>query len=104
VDAQLGTNYTTYLEKIVSMIEKIGQSLPAYEEYVKLVSGRRKKLATEFSTSGYDAEPSFPLDFWNHRLYKALPYVYADIIRFCQEACKILVPKGVVGTSFWYFV
>lgn len=91
LDAQLGTNFTTYLEKIVSMIEKIGQSLPAYEEYLKLFSARRKKLVIE--TSEYDEESSFQLEFCNHRLYKALSYVYVDIIQFCQEACNIFGTK-----------
>ena len=84
--AQLGTNYTVHLEKLVTMIQRIGETLPSYEEYFNLFV-RRRKSTTE------DTGSTFTLGLRHHRLHKALSFVYADIVQFCQDACRLFGSK-----------
>ncbi|KAF2645315.1 hypothetical protein P280DRAFT_531385 [Massarina eburnea CBS 473.64] len=81
----LGSNYVTHLERLVAMLQRIAELLPAYEEYFKLFVNRHKTNNNQTTT--------FVPQLRHHRLYKALAYVYADIIQFCQEACKIFGTK-----------
>jgi hypothetical protein len=73
------------------MIQKIGEALPAYEEYYQMFVTRRRKAESE--ASGSLPTQTLPTQIRHHRLYKALSYVYADIMQFCQEACKIFSTK-----------
>jgi hypothetical protein len=84
--AQLGTNYTVYLEKLVTMIQRIGEMLPSYEEYFNIFV-RRKKTLEE------DTGSTLPFELRHHRLQKALSFVYADIVQFCQDACSLFGSK-----------
>ena len=79
--AQLGTNYTVHLEKLVTMIQRIGEMLPSYEEYFDLFIRRKKTLE--------DTGLTLNLELRHHRLQKALSFVYADIVQFCQDACRL---------------
>lgn len=80
---QKGTNYATFLEKLSAMIEKMTVSLPAYEEYIRTLRSRA---------------PQAYKDGKNHRisnhLLKALAYVFADVLQFCQEACGLFSKHG----------
>jgi hypothetical protein len=75
-----------HLEKIVTMLQQIGDVLPAYEEFFDLFVKRRSSLEKETGIA-----PS--LELRHHRLYKALSFVYVDVIQFCQEACRIFGSK-----------
>ncbi|ORY15989.1 hypothetical protein BCR34DRAFT_144457 [Clohesyomyces aquaticus] len=98
----LGTNYTVHLEKIVTMIQRIGEALPAYEEYFGMFLRRRK--STQVGSA-----PVVQIEARHHRLYKALAYVYADVVQFCQEACNIFGKKkggihykpSLISDLFW---
>jgi hypothetical protein len=67
------------------MLQRIGELLPAYEEYFRLFVQRRKLWNSSATNSTNNVR--------HYRLYKVLSYVYVDIIRFCQEACKIFGTK-----------
>lgn len=77
----IGTNYVTYLEKLSGMIEKMTASLPAYDEYVKTL--RSRKARQDGNAHGI-----------SNRLIKALAYVFADVLQFCQEACELFSKYG----------
>lgn len=81
---QLSSHYSTFLEKIVTMFERIGSRLPSYKEHFECFVERRKRLSQSGGTS---------LDGAQSRLAMTLSYVYADIIQFCQSACKMFVTK-----------
>jgi hypothetical protein len=73
------------------MFERIGNVLPAYQEYFEIFMNRRNKRAADKRAAGLN----FPLNEVCHeRVSKALSYVYADILQFCQAACKIFSPKN----------
>lgn len=55
------------------MLDKILMSLPAVESYVSVLKTRADKGRRPLSS----------------RLTKALACVYADLIQFCQDLCKI---------------
>jgi hypothetical protein len=74
------------------MIQKIGESLPAYEEYFKMFMTRRGKTESKIGSA-------LPTEIRYRRLYKALSYVYADIVQFCQESRKIFETKR--GSVFY---
>jgi hypothetical protein len=65
---------------MVAMFELIAERLPAYGEYYERV---RERVAAGNHNSDWGKDAS------NERMCKALSYVYADIVEFCQEACKI---------------
>jgi hypothetical protein len=68
------------------MFEKIGDILPGYAEYYERVVQRWTKItATDVQRTSYDIR--------RMRIFKALSYVYADVVQFCQEACKIFSAK-----------
>ncbi|KUJ08082.1 uncharacterized protein LY89DRAFT_742377 [Mollisia scopiformis] len=98
----LGSNYTIFLEKMINMFEEIGDRLPAYGEYYELVR-KRKEATNDNSTGKLATETS------NDRLCKALSYLYADIMEFCQEAYQLFSAnrKGVrhnlkvISNLFW---
>jgi hypothetical protein len=79
---QLGSSHTIFFEKLAYMFERIGDRLPGYGEYCDRVLKRWSKIPTT-------EEQKTALDNRCQRLVKALTYVYADIIQFCQEACRI---------------
>ncbi|KAF4453686.1 NACHT domain-containing protein [Fusarium austroafricanum] len=98
----LGTNFTTFLDKILSMFEKLGDRLPGYAEYYERVVVRWKKVsANDGQRASYEARTT--------RMVKALSYVYADILQFCQEACRIFSTKSggsrykpsIIADIFW---
>jgi hypothetical protein len=64
------------------MIQRIGEMLPSYEEYFNLFV-RRKQALEE------DTGSTLTFDLRHHRLQKALSFVYADIVKFCQDACRL---------------
>jgi hypothetical protein len=72
---KLGSNVITFLEKFSEMLERIMHTLPSYHEHIH----RLRNIIPPSSES---------------RLRKALSYVYADIIQFCQQACIIFSGKG----------
>lgn len=74
-----------HLEKLVIMLQQIGDILPAYEEYLNIFVNRR--------TSQMETGIAPALELRHHRLYKSLSFVYVDIIQFCQEACRIFGSK-----------
>ncbi|KAJ5428580.1 hypothetical protein N7445_010034 [Penicillium cf. griseofulvum] len=98
----LGTNYTVHLEKLVTMIQRIGEMLPSYEEYFNIFV-RRKKTLEE------DTGSAMTLELRHHRLQKALSFVYADIVQFCQDACSLFGSKrggtrykpSLIADVFW---
>lgn len=65
------------------MFEKITQRLPVYKEHLKRLKIHKKKEPNVAAVSS-------PAD---ERLVKALSLIYADIIQFCQQACKIFATK-----------
>lgn len=75
-----------HLEKLVIMLQQTGEVLPAYEEFFNIFVNRRKSQEKETGIA-----PTVELR--HHRLYKALSFVYVDIIQFCQEACRIFGSK-----------
>ncbi|KAK7416638.1 hypothetical protein QQX98_005109 [Neonectria punicea] len=82
----LGTNFNDFLEKIVSMFEKLSDRLPGYAEYHERVVKRWEKiLANNDQLEAYEAR--------RLRMAKSLSYIYADIMQFCQECCKIFSTK-----------
>ncbi|KAH0559610.1 hypothetical protein GP486_003875 [Trichoglossum hirsutum] len=89
----LGTKHMTYLERIVSMIQNIGESLPAYGEYFEMFVTHKKKTESEIGSA-------IPTEIRYHRLFKALSYVYADIVQFCQESRKIFGTKHSVHVHY----
>jgi hypothetical protein len=78
------------------MFEKISNRLPAYHEhYVRLLERRKQENVTS-DRSGRPTMTAMTVDFSgpsHERALKALSLVYADIIQFCQEACKIFSSK-----------
>lgn len=70
---QVGFHYVSFIEKLGNMLDKILMSLPAVESYVSVLKTRADK----------GRRPLSP------RLTKALACVYADLIQFCQDLCKI---------------
>lgn len=80
---QIGTNYITFLDKISIMIEKMTISLPAYEDYLESLHSRAIRARQEQKDHNVSS-----------RLLKALAYVYADILQFCQEACELFSNSG----------
>ncbi|KAI9830344.1 MAG: hypothetical protein M1819_005725 [Sarea resinae] len=80
----LSSNYPNFFEKLAEMFEKIFLRLPSYEDQIRRLRGSAS------STS----QP---------RLIRALSYVYADIIQFCRDACKIFTNKrgDVIRQIFW---
>ncbi|KAK7427391.1 hypothetical protein QQZ08_006160 [Neonectria magnoliae] len=82
----LGTNFNDFLEKIVSMFEKLSDRLPGYAEYHERIVKRWEKiLANNDQLEAYEAR--------RLRMAKSLSYIYADIMQFCQECCKIFSTK-----------
>lgn len=83
---QLSSHYSTFLEKIVTMFERIGSRLSSYKEHFEHIVERRQRMSQSDGSSLYSSQS---------RLAMALSYVYADIIQFCQSACKLfMVKKG----------
>ena len=63
-------------------MEKMTMSLPAYEDYIDTLYDRARpeKDGKKYNMS--------------NRLLKALSYVFADILQFCQEACELFSKYG----------
>ena len=83
-------HYASFFEKLADMFERIGQRLPHYQQHIELFKARGRT-------------------FSHQALLNALSHVYADIIMFCQEACKIFSTKkkgtrykiSVIKDLFW---
>lgn len=84
---KLGSNYTSFLEKLIVMFERICERLPGYSEYHDRIVARHKNPSLPMST------PDSPSSLRRGRIVKTLSYIYADIIEFCQDACKIFATK-----------
>lgn len=68
------------------MFEKITDRLPLYADYYEQVVKRWDKIeANEHHRKAYETRKL--------RVAQSLGYVYADIIEFCQDACKIFSSK-----------
>ena len=65
------------------MIKKMTVSLPAYEEYVQTLHYR--------ATQAYKDGENYNI---SNCLLKALAYVFADTLQFCQEACELFSKHG----------
>ena len=65
------------------MIEKMTVSLPAYEDYIDTLYDRPRQ--PEKDRKKYNM---------SNRLLKALSYIFADILQFCQEACELFSKYG----------
>jgi hypothetical protein len=68
------------------MFSQLSDTLPGYSEYYDRVVQRWKRTTTT-------QEQAEALIARQARLAKALSYVYADIIQFCQAACSIFSTK-----------
>lgn len=85
------------------MFERICERLPGYSEYHDRIVARHKNPSLPMST------PDSPSSLRRGRIVKTLSYIYADIIEFCQDACKIFATKrhGVrykataIADMFW---
>lgn len=85
---QLGTNFVTFLDKLTDMFERIADILPTYHAHIQRIR-------------------ELPYPASRLRLGKALSYVYADIIQFCQSAYGLLCKrrgnrKYPLWTSFYF--
>jgi hypothetical protein len=78
---QIGTDSIAFLGKISIMIEKITITLPAFEEYLETLHSRAIRNSKE--KNDYNVFS---------RLLKALAYVYADMLQFCQ-ACELFFKR-----------
>lgn len=65
------------------MIEKMTVSLPAYEGYIDTFYDRARQ--PEKDRKKYNM---------SNRLLKALSYIFADILQFCQEVCELFSKYG----------
>ena len=70
----------TFLEKVVELLLQIGQALPAYEQYAKLLR-----------SLGPQSGRAYP------RVAKALSNVYLLLLRFCHRVC-LLYSRKRMGT------
>ena len=68
-----------FVEKLADMFGNIAERLPQYKEHIGRLQSRRNN----------DRGDTMSLT----RLLGALSYVYADIIQFCQDACRIFSTK-----------
>ncbi|KAI1376305.1 hypothetical protein F4677DRAFT_419535 [Hypoxylon crocopeplum] len=84
----LGSNYTSFLEKVLVMLEKISDCLPAYEDYYQRLLDRKRRRS-----SSPDSDDRVDEDRQEPRVVKALGLVYTDIVMFCQRACKIFTTR-----------
>ncbi|KAF3025563.1 hypothetical protein E8E14_011236 [Neopestalotiopsis sp. 37M] len=95
----LASNFSSFLDKLLAMFEKIGDRLPGYAEYYRRVLDRHV-----FGQSGL-ANPKIDIKkipkFESTRVLKVLSYIYKDLLQFCQEACRLFDTKrrGVRHTS-----
>ena len=71
---QLSSNFVSFFEKLADMLHRILARLPNYAEHLE-----RLRRRAQFQDGS--------------RILEALSYVYADIIQFCQAACKIFTTK-----------
>ncbi|KAF5006337.1 hypothetical protein FDECE_7265 [Fusarium decemcellulare] len=67
----LGSNHVQFLEKVCAMFEMMSTLLPAYEEYVSTLRSR-------LLSHGHQRF---------NRIFRALAYIYADLIQFCFDMC-----------------
>ncbi|KAJ3539608.1 hypothetical protein NM208_g5417 [Fusarium decemcellulare] len=86
----LGSNHVQFLEKVCAMFEMMSTLLPADEEYVSTL--RSRLLSREHQRF--------------NRIFRALAYIYADLIQFCFDMCKLFTRKRskllMLRTSFAY--
>lgn len=73
--------HRVYLDKIVCMISRIRESLPSYKEYLNAFTSKR--------ATTLDTELTLHTEVRYRRVYKGLSYVYADIMQFFSESCRI---------------
>ncbi|KAK8078858.1 hypothetical protein PG994_002665 [Apiospora phragmitis] len=92
----LSSHYTNFLDKLLAMLEKISYRLPGYAEYYQKLVHRRQQNIMDGDISTLTSN-------------RVLSYIYTDITRFCQEACKpfstrrrgIRYKVSVIADVFW---
>ncbi|KAF5645963.1 NACHT domain protein [Fusarium tjaetaba] len=86
----LGSNHAKFLERVCGMFENMSMLLPAYEEYAS-------RLRSRLTANGHEG---------SNRIFKTLAYIYADLIQFCFEMCKLFTRKRsrllMLHSSFSY--
>ncbi|KAF5672847.1 NACHT domain-containing protein [Fusarium circinatum] len=86
----LGSNHAKFLERVCGMFENMSILLPAYEEYAS-------RLRSRLTAKGHEG---------SKRIFKTLAYIYADLIQFCFEMCKLFTRKRsrllMLHSSFAY--
>ncbi|KAI8628018.1 hypothetical protein F5Y19DRAFT_439227 [Xylariaceae sp. FL1651] len=87
---KLGSNHVEFLERVCKMFENMSMLLPAYEEYVDKFQSRLRYRG---------ARPS-------DRIFRALAYIYSDLLQFCFDICKVFTRKRskllMLKSSFAY--
>ncbi|ETS79334.1 hypothetical protein PFICI_09187 [Pestalotiopsis fici W106-1] len=79
----LASNFSSFLDKLLAMFEKIGDRLPGYAEYYRRLLTRQVLGNTELDIPKFEST----------RVVKVLSYIYTDLVQFCQEACQVFGTK-----------
>lgn len=104
---KLASNFSSFLDKLLAMFEKIGNRLPGYAEYYERLLARHVSETSEQNTPESDIK-NVP-KFESPRVLRVLSYIYTDLMQFCQQACQLFSTKkrgvrykvSAVSDLFW---
>ncbi|KAI1860152.1 hypothetical protein JX265_010076 [Neoarthrinium moseri] len=103
----LASNFSTFFDKLLVMLETISNRLPGYAEYYERLN-RRKALWSKDTGLIQSSDATIP-KFESNRVVRVISYIYKDIIQFCQEACQVFGTKkrgmryelSAIANIFW---
>ncbi|KAF8852440.1 hypothetical protein BDZ45DRAFT_730184 [Acephala macrosclerotiorum] len=81
---QLCSHFTGFFEKLAEMFQEFGRNLPNYSTQIKIINSRIKHSAWRET---------------HECLFKALSFVYVDILQFCHDACRLFSKRR---RGLWY--
>lgn len=85
--SKLSTNFVAFFEKLADMLERISVKLPLWDIQVRVLRERLEQKRDEEDKVEWENS----LDC----LSKSMPYLYADIIQFCSDGCRLLPKTGM---------